>query len=61
MMVARRLGAAMLLNLPFEGGGLCVHFVDRLRKCAREHAGLAACVDRNGDLLVPGHPLHGFG
>ena len=61
MMVARRHGAAMLLDLLLERGGLCIHFLDRLRKRAREHAGLAACIDRNGDLALAGHPLNGFG
>ena len=61
MMVARRYGAAMLLYLLLERGRLCIHFADCLRKRAREHAGLAACFDRNGNLLVTGHPLHGFG
>ena len=61
MMVARRYGAAMLLNLVLERNRLRVHFLDRLRKRAREYAGLAACIDRNGDLLVTSHALHGFG
>ena len=42
MMVARRFGAAMLLHLVFERGGLGIDFLDRLRERAREHAGLAA-------------------
>ena len=61
MMVARRYGAAMLLYLLLERGGLCIDFLDRMRKRAREHAGLAACIDRNGGLPLAGHPLNGFG
>ncbi len=61
MMVACRYGAAMLLYLLLERRGLCIDFLERIRKCASEHTGLAACIDRNGDLLATGHPLHGFG
>ena len=61
MMVARRLGAAMLLNLLLERSGLRIDFLERMRKRTREYAGLAACFDRNGNLLVASHSLHGFG
>ena len=60
-MVARRYGAAMLLNLVLERDGLCIHLLDRLRKRAREHAGLAARIDRNGGLALAADPLDGFG
>ena len=61
MMVARRDGAAMLLNLLLKRDGLRIDLPDRLRKRARQHAGLAASIDRNGDLALSGHPLNGFG
>ena len=54
MMVARRYGAAMILNLVFERGGLGIRFAHHLRKRARQHAGLAARIDRNGGLAVAG-------
>ena len=61
MMVARRFGPAMLLNLPFEREGFCVDLLDRLRERPRQHAGLAARVDRYGDLAVAGGSLDGLG
>ena len=51
----------MILDLLLERGGLGVDFLDRMRKRAREHAGLAACIDRNDGLAFAGHPLNGFG
>ena len=51
MMVARRFGAAMLLNLAVRARrSLHSTSLDRLRKRARQHAGLAARIDRNGGL-----------
>ena len=61
MMVARRHGAAMFLDLLLEGCGLCVDLLDRFRKRARQHAGLAACIDRNDDLALAGYSLNGLG
>ena len=61
MMVARRHGAAMFLDLLLERGGLCVDLLDRFRKRTRQHAGLAACIDRNDDLALAGYSLNGFG
>ena len=51
----------MLLHLLLERGGLCIDFLDRMRKRAREHTGLAACIDRNDGLAFAGDPLNGFG
>ena len=46
------IGAAMLLHLAFERDGLCIRFLHHLRERAREHAGLAAGIDRNDGLAV---------
>ena len=58
-MVARGLGAAMILNLVLERGGLCIRFAHHPGKCAREYAGLAAGVDRNGGQPVAAGALDG--
>ena len=59
--VARGFGAAMLGNLLLEREGFCIDLLDRIRERAREHTGLAAGLDGNGDLAVPGRSLNGFG
>ena len=61
MMVARGYGAAVLLNLLLERGGLRIHLLDGFRKRAREHAGFAARIDRNGCFPLLGHALNGLG
>jgi len=51
MMVARRDGAAMFLNLLLKARRFSHSLPRSLAQTrAREHAGLAASIDRNGDL-----------
>ena len=61
MVVARRDRAAMFLDLAFERDGLCIRFPHHLRECTREHAGLAAGIDRNDGLAVAGGALNRLG
>ena len=53
MVVARGFGAAMLLDLALERGGFCLDLFDHPGEGARQHAGLAARIDRNGGCAVP--------
>ena len=50
--IAGCFGAAMFLNLVFERDGFCIGFAHRPREGARQHAGLAGCIDRNGGRAV---------
>jgi len=59
VMVARGFGVAMLLNLVFERGGLCIRFAHHPGKCAREHAGLAARIDWNRNRSIAAGTLDG--
>ena len=52
MVISRGFGAAMFLDLAFQRGGLCIHVAHHARKRPRQHAGLAAGIDGNGDWLA---------
>ncbi len=61
IMVARGLGAAMLLHFAFECLGLGTRLTHHARKGLREHADLAACSDRNRYRVMAAGPFNGGG
>jgi hypothetical protein len=57
VMVSRRFGETMFPDLAFERRGFCVRFFHHARKRPRQHAGLAARIDRNSNWIAAADPL----
>ena len=55
--IAGGLGAAMFADFVLELDGFCIGFADHPGEGARQHAGLAGCVDRNGGRAVAARRL----
>ena len=60
-MIARRLGAAMLGDFAFEGEPSFGRLRDHPGEGARQHAGFAGRIDRNGRRAAAGNAFDGGG